>query len=104
MQTSTAITCLFGDIGGVLLTNGWDRRIRKRAAPYLRLALAEMEERHGLTIDTYEEGKITMNAVNELHFDARHWRLHRDYDHRGYWVGDASVEQQPDQNARQAYP
>jgi len=26
------ITCLFVDIGGVLLTNGWDHHARKRAA------------------------------------------------------------------------
>lgn len=60
MKTPTAITCLFVDVGGVLLTNGWDRHIRKRAAAHFKLELAEMEERHGLTFDTYEEGKITL--------------------------------------------
>jgi putative hydrolase of the HAD superfamily len=60
VTTSAAVTCLFVDIGGVLLTNGWDRPIRKRAATHFKLELAELEERHGLTFDTYEEGKITL--------------------------------------------
>jgi putative hydrolase of the HAD superfamily len=32
MKEPTAITCVFLDIGGVLLTNGWDHHARKRAA------------------------------------------------------------------------
>ena len=32
MKKATAITCLFLDIGGVLLTDGWDHHARKRAA------------------------------------------------------------------------
>jgi hypothetical protein len=32
MKKATSITCLFLDIGGVLLTNGWDHHARKRAA------------------------------------------------------------------------
>jgi HAD superfamily hydrolase (TIGR01509 family) len=53
-------TTLFLDIGGVLLTNGWDHLARKRAATHFRLDQAEMQERHHLTFDTYEEGKITL--------------------------------------------
>ena len=60
MQKTTAITCLFLDIGGVLLTNGWDHLARKRAATNFELELAEMEDRHHLTFDTYEEGKLTL--------------------------------------------
>ncbi len=54
------IICLFVDIGGVLLTNGWDYHARKRAATHFNLKWAEMEERHHLTCDTYEEGKLTL--------------------------------------------
>src|SRR5271166_4440594 len=54
------ITHLFLDIGGVLLTNGWDHDARKRAATNFKLELAEMENRHHLTFDTYEEGKLTL--------------------------------------------
>ena len=60
MQKTTAITCLFLDIGGVLLTNGWDHDARKRAATNFKLELAEMEDRHHLRFDTYEEGKLTL--------------------------------------------
>jgi len=55
-----AITTLFLDIGGVILTNGWDRHMRKRAAETFGLDFAEMDERHHLTFDTYEEGKLTL--------------------------------------------
>lgn len=60
MKRSTEITTLFLDIGGVLLTNGWDHHARKRAATNFKLELAEMEDRHHLTFDTYEEGKLTL--------------------------------------------
>ena len=60
MKKATAITCVFLDIGGVLLTNGWDRQARKRAATNFKLDLAEMEDRHHLTFETYEEGKLTL--------------------------------------------
>ena len=48
------------DIGGVLLINGWDHDARKLAAVNFNLNLEEMEDRHHLTFDTYEEGKLTM--------------------------------------------
>lgn len=54
------ITTLFLDIGGVLLTNGWDRNSRRRAAEKYGLDFAEMDERHHLTFDTYEEGKLSL--------------------------------------------
>jgi len=60
MKKATATTCVFLDIGGVLLTDGWDHHARKRAATNFRLELAEMEDRHHLTVDTYEEGKLTL--------------------------------------------
>ncbi|MGB8914319.1 MAG: HAD family phosphatase [Candidatus Sulfotelmatobacter sp.] len=60
MKRAIPITTLFLDIGGVLLTDGWDRHARKRAAVNFRLDSAEMEDRHHLTFDTYEEGKLTL--------------------------------------------
>jgi putative hydrolase of the HAD superfamily len=53
------ITALLLDIGGVLLTNGWDHLARRRAAANFKLELAEMENRHSLVFETYEEGKLT---------------------------------------------
>lgn len=61
MTKTTATTCLFVDIGGVLLTNGWDHLARQRAATHFNLGWTEMEDRHHLTFDTYEEGKITLD-------------------------------------------
>jgi putative hydrolase of the HAD superfamily len=60
MRKATAITCVFLDIGGVLLTDGWDHHARKRAAKNFKLEFAEVEERHHLTFETYEEGKLTL--------------------------------------------
>ena len=37
MRKATAITCLFVDIGGVLLSDGWGRHAHKRAATHFRL-------------------------------------------------------------------
>jgi putative hydrolase of the HAD superfamily len=48
------------DIGGVLLTNGWDRNSRRKAAELFGLDYEEMNERHHLTYDTYESGKISL--------------------------------------------
>jgi putative hydrolase of the HAD superfamily len=60
MKRAIAITTLFLDIGGVLLTDGWDHHARERAATNFKLELAEMEDRHHLTFDTYEDGKLTL--------------------------------------------
>lgn len=55
------ITHLFTDLGGVLLTNGWDRGLRKLVATQFDIDPAEMDERHHLTYDTYEAGKISLS-------------------------------------------
>src|ERR1035437_2276310 len=60
-KPTAGITCLFVDIGGVLLTDGWTHEGRKRAGANFDLDLAEMEDRHHLTFDTYEEGKLTLD-------------------------------------------
>jgi putative hydrolase of the HAD superfamily len=60
MSDKPAIRVLLLDIGGVLLTNGWDRRARHRAAEVFGLEEEDMNERHHLTFDTYESGKISL--------------------------------------------
>jgi putative hydrolase of the HAD superfamily len=55
------ISTLFLDIGGVLLTNGWDRKARRLAGVTFGLNYEEMDERHHLTFDTYEEGKLSLD-------------------------------------------
>jgi putative hydrolase of the HAD superfamily len=54
------IRTLFTDVGGVLLTNGWDSDTRERAAAQFHLDLREMNNRHHLTFDTYEIGKLKL--------------------------------------------
>jgi putative hydrolase of the HAD superfamily len=60
MSNSSSITSLFLDIGGVLLTNGWDHNMRRKAAETFELDYNDMNERHHLTFDTYEVGKLTL--------------------------------------------
>lgn len=55
------ITALFLDLGGVLLTNGWDRKSRELAAKTFNLDRKEMDERHHLSFDTYEVGKLSLD-------------------------------------------
>lgn len=52
-KDSFGITTLFLDIGGVLLTNGWDRKARARAPEKFGLEQNEVDERHHLTFDTF---------------------------------------------------
>jgi putative hydrolase of the HAD superfamily len=60
MKKATAIQCLFLDIGGVLLTDGWGHESRKLAAKAFDLNPEEMESRHNQAFDTYELGKLTI--------------------------------------------
>jgi len=55
------INTIFLDIGNVMLTNGWDRHMRRQAAEIFNLNYEEMDERHHLTFDTYEEGKLSLD-------------------------------------------
>jgi putative hydrolase of the HAD superfamily len=59
MRRKTTVKTLFIDVGGVLLTNGWDHLARKRAARNFKLDWSQMEERHRLVFETHEEGKLT---------------------------------------------
>jgi putative hydrolase of the HAD superfamily len=58
----SAINTLFLDIGGVLLTNGWDTDLRKQTAQHFGLDYEEIYHRHHVTYDIYEEGKMTLDG------------------------------------------
>ena len=60
-MNANKVETLFLDIGNVLLTNGWDRGSRKLAAAHFNFDMAEMDERHHLTFDTYELGKLSLD-------------------------------------------
>jgi putative hydrolase of the HAD superfamily len=55
------ITTLFWDIGGVVLTNGWDRSSRREAAELFHLDWEEFQDRHELTFPAFDSGHITLD-------------------------------------------
>lgn len=55
------ITTLFWDIGGVILTNGWDTASRRAAAEAFHLDWDEFHERHDLSFPAFDSGNISLN-------------------------------------------
>lgn len=56
-----SITTLFWDIGGVILTNGWDRGARRDAATAFNLDWEDFQDRHELSFPAFDSGQITLN-------------------------------------------
>jgi len=52
---------LFIDLGGVMLTNGWDSDTRRAASQTFGIDFQEMDSRHRMTFDTYEIGKLSLS-------------------------------------------
>jgi putative hydrolase of the HAD superfamily len=57
----TEITTMFWDIGGVILSNGWDRAARKEAAEVFGLDWEEFQDRHDLCFPALDAGLITLD-------------------------------------------
>lgn len=57
MQTTT----LFWDLGGVLLSNGWDREQRARAVEHFGLDGDEFDDRHREIVGALETGRCTLD-------------------------------------------
>lgn len=55
------ITTLFWDIGGVILTNGWDRNSRREATNTFHIDWEEFEDRHDLSFPAFDSGLISLN-------------------------------------------
>lgn len=51
---------IFFDVGGVLLTNGWDENERARVLPRFGVEQAEFEARHAAASREWERGRCTM--------------------------------------------
>ncbi|WP_345947550.1 HAD family phosphatase [Mucilaginibacter sp. PAMB04274] len=66
IQDSSPIKALLLDIGGIFLTNGWDRGSRKAAADHFNINFEEMNERHRIIFDAYESGKSTLDEYLNL--------------------------------------
>ncbi len=56
-----AIRALFWDVGGVLLTNAWDRTERTAALEHFHLDQEEFHDRHEMVVSSFERGKITLD-------------------------------------------
>ncbi len=50
------------DVGGVLLTNGWDHGERAAAVAHFGLDAAALETRHAEVMDAWERGEIDLNT------------------------------------------
>ncbi len=53
---------LFSDIGGVLGTNGWDTKLRRRVCEEFQIDFEDMEKRHHLMFDSFERGFLSFEA------------------------------------------
>lgn len=49
------------DVGGVLLTNGWDHKERAAAVAQFKLDKQELEARHGTVAPAWERGEISLD-------------------------------------------
>ena len=66
MKKNIKISTLFLDIGGVLLSNGWGRNMRRKAADTFKLDFDELDERHHMVFYPYEEGKLSIDEYLKL--------------------------------------
>jgi putative hydrolase of the HAD superfamily len=57
----STIHAIFWDVGGVLLTNAWDRAQRIAALEHFRLEEEEFSDRHEMVVSSFERGKITLD-------------------------------------------
>jgi putative hydrolase of the HAD superfamily len=59
------VTALFWDVGGVLLSNGWDHEERAAAVARFHLDAVEFERRHEDANDAWEKGQLSMDEYLE---------------------------------------
>jgi len=57
----TKLTTIFWDIGGVVLTNGWDHNSRAEAAKAFQFDWDEFRERHDLVFPAFDAGQTTLD-------------------------------------------
>ncbi len=53
---------LFWDVGGILLTNGWDRAARRRATETFALDWEEFQSRHEMVEAAFELGQLGLDG------------------------------------------
>jgi putative hydrolase of the HAD superfamily len=70
------------DVGGVLLTNGWDTRERALAAAHFNLDQADLEARHQTVSGQWERGSIPVSA----YLDAAVFYRPRSFSRDDFWA------------------
>jgi putative hydrolase of the HAD superfamily len=55
------ITTIFCDVGGVILTNGWDHVARRAAADHFALDQDDFETRHERALPDFETGRLGLD-------------------------------------------
>lgn len=56
------VTAIFWDVGGVILSNGWDHAARAAAAKKFGIDWEEFQERHEVAMPAFEAGRITLDT------------------------------------------
>lgn len=56
-----AITSIFWDLGGVLLTNAWDHAERDQALAKFKIDPAGFNPRHQELVESFEKGKVSLD-------------------------------------------
>jgi putative hydrolase of the HAD superfamily len=59
------ISAIFWDVGGVLLSNAWDREQRQRTLKHFDLDEVEFDDRHEMLVSSLERGKISLQEYLE---------------------------------------
>ena len=57
----SAIRAIFWDVGGVLISNAWDRAQRLAALEHFHLDEEEFHDRHEMVASSFERGRITLD-------------------------------------------
>jgi putative hydrolase of the HAD superfamily len=74
------VTTLFFDIGGVVLTNGWDEKNRREGSEYFKLNFDEIEKRHKEIFFDLEKGNISLNDyIEKVIFNEKRNFRHEDF-------------------------
>ncbi len=77
----SAVATIFFDVGGVLLTNGWDTAARRSVVDGCGLDWEEFEDRHQLVATDFEIGKLTLDD----YLDRTVFYRERDFDRDRMW-------------------
>lgn len=76
-----AITTLFFDLGGVCLSNGWDREQRRVITTQFGIDYDTFDRRHRQVVDALERGQISLD-------DYLHWTIF--YEPRAFTIAEIS--------------